>query len=77
MKSESVSHSVLSDSVSTCTVASKAPLSMEFSRQEYWSGLSFPSAEDLPNRGTEPTPFKSPVLVGRFFYHQHHLVSPR
>ena len=59
-------------------VTSKAPLSMEFSRQEYWSGLSFPSAEDLPNLGTEPMPFKSPALVGRFFfYHQRHLVSPR
>ena len=72
---EGVSHSVMSNFA--WTIAHKAPLSMEFSRQEYWSGLSFPSAEDLPNRGTEPTPFKSPALVGRFFYHQHHLVSPR
>ena len=31
-----------------------APLSMEFSRQEYWSGLSFPSPEDLPNPGIKP-----------------------
>ena len=31
------------------TVALQAPLSMEFSRQEYWSGWPFPSAEDLPN----------------------------
>ena len=36
------------------TVAHQAPLSMEFSRQEYWSGLSFPSPEDLPNSGIEP-----------------------
>ena len=36
------------------TVAYKAPLSMEFSRQEYWSGLPFPSPEDLPNPGIEP-----------------------
>ena len=33
------------------TVAHQYPLSMEFSRQEYWSGLSFPSPEDLPNLG--------------------------
>ena len=39
----------------------QAPLSMEFSRQEYWSGL--PSPGDLPNQGTEPT---SPALAGRF-----------
>ena len=34
------------------TIAHKAPLSMEFSRQEYWSG--FPSPGDLPDLGTEP-----------------------
>ena len=37
-----------------CTVVFQAPLSMGFSRQEYWSGLPFPSPEDLPNPGTEP-----------------------
>ena len=36
------------------TVAHQAPLSMEFFRQEYWSGLPFPSPEDLPYHGTEP-----------------------
>ena len=36
------------------TVAYQAPLSMEFSRQEYWSGLSFPSPGDLPDPGIEP-----------------------
>ena len=36
------------------TVAYQAPLSMEFSRQEYWSGLPFPSLGDLPNPGNEP-----------------------
>ena len=36
------------------TVAHKAPLSMGFSRQGYWSGLPFPSLEDLPNLGIEP-----------------------
>ena len=41
------------------TVARQAPLSMGFSRQEYWSGLPFPSPADLPNPGTEP---RSPAL---------------
>ena len=36
------------------TVAYQVPLSMGFSRQEYWSGLPFPSPGDLPNRGIEP-----------------------
>ena len=36
------------------TVAYQAPRSLEFSRQEYWSGLPFPSSGDLPNSGTEP-----------------------
>ena len=36
------------------TVAHHAPLSTEFSRQEYWSGLLFPSPGDLPNPGIEP-----------------------
>ena len=40
--------------VTPWTVAYHAPLSMGFSRQEYWSGLPFPSAEDLPNPGIEP-----------------------
>ena len=36
------------------TVARQAPLSMGFSKQEYWSGLPFPSPGDLPNPGIEP-----------------------
>ena len=36
------------------TVVRQAPLSMGFSRQEYWSGLPFPSPGDLPNPGIEP-----------------------
>ena len=36
------------------TVACQAPLSMGFPRQEYWSGLPFPSPGDLPKKGTEP-----------------------
>ena len=49
------------------TVAPQAPLSLGFSRQEYWSGLSFPSPGDLPNPGIEPTSPASPELAGRFF----------
>ena len=37
-------------------VALEAPLSMEFSRQEYWSGLPYPSPGDIPNPGIEPNP---------------------
>ena len=37
-----------------CTAAHQAALSMGFSRQEYWSGLPFPSPGDLPNPGIEP-----------------------
>ena len=48
----------------TLTVACQAALSMGFSRQEYWSGLSFPSPGDLPKSGTEPV---FPALAGRFF----------
>ena len=40
-------------------VAGQAPLSMGFSREEHWSGLPFPSPDDLPDPGTEP---RSPVL---------------
>ena len=40
--------------VTLWTVAHQAPPSMEFSRQEYWSGLPFPSPGDLPNPGTKP-----------------------
>ena len=53
-KSESVSHSVVSDSAMLRTVARQAPLSMGFSRQEYWSGLPFPSPGDHPDQGWNP-----------------------
>ena len=49
------------------TAADQAPLSMEFSRQEYWIGLPFPSPGDLPDPGIEPTSPVSPVLAGEFF----------
>ena len=49
------------------TVARHAPLSMGFSRQEYWGGLSFPLLGDLPDSGIEPMSFKSPEFAGGFF----------
>ena len=49
------------------TVAYQAPLSMEFSRQKYWSGLLFPSPGYLPDPGIEPMHHMSPALTGMFF----------
>ena len=46
---ESVSGSVVSDSLRPHKLTCQAPLSIEFSRQEYWSGLLFPSSGDLPD----------------------------
>ena len=48
-------------------VAHQAPLSMGFSRQEYWSGLPFPFLGDRPDPETEPTSLTSPALAGGFF----------
>ena len=50
--------------VTPWTEACQSPLSIGFSRQEYWSGLLLPPARDLPDTGIEPT---SPALAGRFF----------
>ena len=49
------------------TVAHQAPLSMGFSRQEYWSGLPYLRLGDLPNSGNEPPSLMSPALAGGFF----------
>ena len=49
------------------TVTHQAPLSMGFSKQEYWSVLPFATPGDLPNPGTEPTSRASPAWAGRFF----------
>ena len=55
----------MSDSFATpWTGAHQAPLSIGFSKQEYWSRLPFPSPEDIPNPGIEIT---FPVLAGGFF----------
>ena len=50
--------------VTPWTIDPQAPLSMNFSRQEYWSGLPFSSPGDLPDPGIEPD---SPALAGGFF----------
>ena len=47
-------------------VAHQAPLSVEFSRQEYWSGLPLPLPGDLPNLGIKPSSLVSPTLLGRW-----------
>ena len=49
------------------TVACQAPLSMGFSRQEHWNGLSFPTPENLPNLGIESESPESPTLAGECF----------
>ena len=49
------------------TVARQAPLSMEFSRQEYWSGVPLPPPGDLPDPGIEAASLTSPALASRFF----------
>ena len=60
--------SVVSDSfVTPRTVACQAPLSMEFPRQGYWSGVTFPTPGNLPNPGIEPKSLVSSALAGRFF----------
>ena len=56
--------SITSDSSMPWTVAHHALLPMGFPRQEYWSGLVFPSPGDLPDPGIEPM---TPTLTGRFF----------
>ena len=45
----------------------QAPLYMEFSRQDYWSRLPFPTPGDLPDPGIEPVSLTSLTLAGRFF----------
>ena len=49
------------------TVAHQALQSMGLSRQEYWSGLPFPSLEDLPDTEIKPELLAYPALTGRFF----------
>ena len=53
--------------VTSWTVAHQVPLSMGFPRQEYWSGLPFPSPGDLTDQGIELMFLASPALAGGFF----------
>ena len=53
--------------VTPWAVDCQTPLSMEFSRQEYWNGWPFPSPGDLPNPGIKPVSLVSPALAGKFF----------
>ena len=48
------------------TVAHQAPLSMRFSKQEYWSGLPFPPPGDLPDRGIQIASPTSPTMAGNY-----------
>ena len=63
--------------VAPWTVAFQAPLSVGFCRQDYWSGLPFPSPGDLPNPGIEPGSPESQAdslateLQGKFVYKLH------
>ena len=59
----------MSNSLHPMCVTCQAPLSMGFSRQEYWSGLPFPSPGDLPDPGIEFTSFMSPDIGRRVLYH--------
>ena len=51
--------------VTPLTIAHNAPLSMEFSRQEYWSRLQSPTLRNLPDPGIEPVSLEFPALAGR------------
>ena len=59
--------SVVSDSATPRTVARQAPLSMEFSKQEYWSELPIPTQRYLPDSRIESESLTSPALAGRFY----------
>ena len=59
--------SVLSNSLDPVDCGPQVPLSMGFSRQEYWSGLPWPLPGDLPDPGVESVSLRSAVLAGRFF----------
>ena len=58
------------------TVTHQAPLSMGFSKQDYWNGLPFPPPQHHLNRGTRPTSPLSPALAGGTLYYLSHWGSP-
>ena len=55
--------------VTLWTVAHQVPLSMGFSRQEYWNGLLCPPPGVLPDLGIKPIYLPTPALASGFFYH--------
>ena len=63
-----LSCSVVSDSLQShgLYVAQQSPVSMEFSRQEYWGGLPFPTPEALPKPGIKPSSSAAPALPADF-----------
>ena len=65
MPAQSLSHVCLF--VGPWIIVCQAPLSMGFSKQEYWSGFPLPPPGDLPDPGIEPVPPVAPALLGRFF----------
>ena len=61
--------SAVSESFETpWTAACQAPLPMEFSRQEYWSGVPFPPPRDFPDPGIELLSLPSPALAGVLYH---------
>ena len=58
--------SVVSDSVTLWTITLQAPLTVGFSRQDYWNGLPCPPPGDRPDPGIEPSSLMSPALAGGF-----------
>ena len=63
-------------SVTPWTVDHQALLSREFSKQEYWNGLPFPTPGALPDPGIEPTSLASPALADEYSLPLYHLGSP-
>ena len=64
MKTYVCACSIVFNSAIPWTVTPPVPLSMGFSRQEFWSGLPYPPPGDLPNPGTEPPSLPYPALAG-------------
>ena len=66
----------MSNSVALWTVPYQTPLSMGFSRQEYWSGLPFPFFGDLPDPGMEPMSVYVSCIRRQILYHYCHWEAP-
>ena len=58
------------------TVAHQVPVSLGFSRQEYWSGLPCPATRNFPDLGLEPSSLLVSCIGRQVHYHEHHLGSP-